>query len=247
MTIDSPLKILIIEDDLSFALELEMMIKEIGYQVIGRVDHSALALEFIYTESPDLILMDIDIKGKLSGLEIGAKIQHLKIPILFITSFGDDAHYKEAQKSYMLGYMVKPIEKYSLRTAITLAIQSLMFQESTEEKVNNFYLKDFFFFKKKNIYHKIPVKEVLFFEADDKYCTAKMKNNNEFILRQTMNHLEEFLQKDLFFRIHRKYIVNLSLVDSVDVQNGKVSIQNMVLPISRINRKIFFTRVKNLG
>ena len=61
------LSILVVEDEFSFALELEMLVKSIGYQSVVSVDNSAEAIEYIYTEHPDLILMDIEIKGKFSG------------------------------------------------------------------------------------------------------------------------------------------------------------------------------------
>ena len=111
-------------DDLSFALELEMLVQEIGYQVAGVVDNSASALEIIYSERVDFILMDIEIKGRMTGLELGKKLRPIKIPILYITSFGNEAHYEEAQKSNIVGYLVKPIDKYTLRTAISLAVGS---------------------------------------------------------------------------------------------------------------------------
>ena len=117
------LKVLIVEDNFSFAIELEMLLEELNYEVISKHDNSATALEAIFSKEPDLILMDINIKGELNGVEIGQKIIGLNIPILYITSFKDEATYREAAKSNMIGYLVKPIEKYSLRTAVQLAIE----------------------------------------------------------------------------------------------------------------------------
>ena len=116
------LDVLIVEDNLSFALELEMLIQEIGYNIVGRVDNSDEALEIILNKQPDFILMDVDIKGNMTGIEIGDKIKHLDIPILFITSFGDDVHYQKAKQTLMVGYLVKPIDKFTLLTSIQLAM-----------------------------------------------------------------------------------------------------------------------------
>ena len=98
---NSALKILIVEDNISFALELEMILDEIGYQIIATVDNSAEALDIIFSKEPDLILMDIDIKGNLSGTQIGQKIKHLNIPIIFITSFDNKERYEDARQSNM--------------------------------------------------------------------------------------------------------------------------------------------------
>ena len=89
------LDVLVVEDNLSFALELSMMLEDIGYNVIGQVDNAAEALELIFSKMPDIILMDHDIKGEMTGIELGNKIRHLDIPILYITSFGNEEHYEE--------------------------------------------------------------------------------------------------------------------------------------------------------
>lgn len=69
------LRILIVEDDLLLAIETESKLKKMGYEVIGIADNSATAFELIYADAPDVILMDIDIKGKMSGTQIGEKNQ----------------------------------------------------------------------------------------------------------------------------------------------------------------------------
>jgi CheY-like chemotaxis protein len=83
------LNLLIVEDSVSYAVELEQLATEIGYNVIAVTDNSADALDIIFSQQPDIILMDICIKGRLSGIDIGKRIKHLDIPILYITSFDD--------------------------------------------------------------------------------------------------------------------------------------------------------------
>lgn len=65
------LNVLIVEDDLSFSIELGMLVEEIGYQVAGRVDNAEEAQALIEQKVPDFILLDIDLKGKMTGLELG--------------------------------------------------------------------------------------------------------------------------------------------------------------------------------
>jgi len=83
-------KILIVEDNLTYAIQLEVMLFNLGNFVCLRTDNSIDALRLISQEKPHLILMDIDIKGALSGIEIGHKIKDFKIPILYISSFGNE-------------------------------------------------------------------------------------------------------------------------------------------------------------
>lgn len=236
----SKLSILIIEDNPSFALELEMLVQEIGYRVIGVVDNSAEALETIFAEQVDFILMDIDIKGKLSGTDIGKKIRHLNIPILFITSFGNDSHYEEAQKSNFAGYLVKPIEKYTLRTSITLAISNLYLrQNATEQRHNSkdvFVLDQYLFFKKNKVYYKVSECDIVLIEGADDYAKVWLKNGAIFLLRKTLKAFEQLLRNVDFFRVHRSYLIRISAVDTLDFNNNTLTILGKEIPLSRHRR-----------
>ena len=129
----APLKILIVEDNLSFALELEMLLDEMGYTDTMRADHSGTALDYIYSQEPDLILMDIDINGNLSGLELGEKIAHLDIPVLYITALQEAPYQEASRQSSAIGYLVKPVQPLTLRSAIDLAIAKVQAQKESEK------------------------------------------------------------------------------------------------------------------
>ncbi len=238
----STLNILIVEDDLSFALELGILVKKIGCTVIDTVDNSAEALELIYSENPDLILMDISINGRMNGVQIGQTIQHLEIPILYITSFDDEATYQEAQKSKMIGYLVKPVSKYSLRTAINLAISNAKIRsqkaKSNQSKTEDFVFKETLFFKKKNIYHKVQINEIIYVESDDKYCLTHTISNEKFVTRIAISQMEKSLPPKRFIRIHRCYLVGLNKISSVNFYDGTLKVGEKELPVSRPNRKV---------
>jgi len=87
------LQVLIVEDNLSFALEVEMLITESGYSLLGSVESAAKALTLITKNKPDLILLDIGIKGTMNGIELAEIIEELMIPIIFMTQSRDDETY----------------------------------------------------------------------------------------------------------------------------------------------------------
>jgi|GEM_PF-2719901 len=118
------LELLIVESSVSFALELERICIESGFSVLGVVDHSLKALEIIYTKLPDIILMDVNILGGISGIDIGNKIMHLGIPICYFTSFGDGHSFDRVSRTNTAAYLVKPIDNYSLRSVINLLFQN---------------------------------------------------------------------------------------------------------------------------
>jgi len=235
------LRILIIEDDLLLAIETESQLKKMGYEVIGIADNSAFAFEMIYAESPDIILMDIDIKGKMNGTEIGEKIKHLNIPILFLTSFADDKHFEDAQKSNIIGYLVKPVQPFSLKTALALAIKKSQSTHEIEQKEDDFISKDNFFFKKNDIYIKVSISSIAYIQADGNYSEIFLKTGEKFIARITLNSLEEALSKDDFMRIHRKYIARLDLVNGIDMTAYKLHFK---FDKPNLKEKISFSRQK---
>lgn len=252
------LSILIVEDDLSFALELDMLVREIGYNVIGRIDNSAEALEAILSESPDLILMDIDIRGKLTGIEIAQKIKHLPIPILFITSFGQEEYYNQAKETNSIGFLVKPINKYSLQSALEMAIRSIgtkavkqdneiqkeaIPQAASPKEEDAFPLKEFLFFKKKNVFQKVKIADILYIEANGDYCVAHTESGS-FIASQRLTKMEEMLEQYPFLRVHRSYVVNLKSISSVEPNDNIIHLGDKQIPYSRSNRDALLEQIR---
>lgn len=236
------LNVLIVEDDLLLGIETESKLKKMGYNVIGIADNSGTAFEMIYADSPDVILMDIDIKGKMTGTQIGEKIKHLDIPVLYLTSFDDDKHFEEAQKSNIIGYLIKPVQSFTLKTSLALAVKNTLNKTEVEEKKeDDFVAKDSFFFKKNDIYQKVPVASIAYIQADGNYSEIFLKTGEKFIARITLNKLEEALPGDDFMRIHRKYIARLDLVKSIDMTTFKL---HFALEGSRQVEKIPFSRSK---
>ncbi len=247
------LNILIVEDNLSFALELEMLLDELNYNVLARVDNSAEALEVIFSKNPDLILMDIDIKGSLTGVEIGQKIKHLEIPILYITSIKDEETFKAAQQSNLIGYLVKPIDKITLQTAIQLAIEKAFLIKSKnvsntigEATPENFLSKDRFFFKKSGCYHKVHIYDIAYIKSDDNYCETTTIHEQKFTTRITLGKFESLLPSQQFIRTHRQYIVQIDCIDSIDFHDSVLRIHQTEIPVSRSKRKELETLIRKM-
>ncbi len=240
------LSILIVEDDFSFALELEMLIKEIGYQVIAMVDNSAEALEYIFADEPDLILMDINIKGKFSGIEVAEKVKHLQIPVLFITSLKQQTLYDQAKKTNFIGYMVKPLESFSLRSSIELAIQQLQLKtDNTPKEETAIASKKDLFFKKNGIFKKIKIDQINYIEADGNYSMT-ITNTDKLVTSLTLSVLEDILDSHHFMRIHRGYLVNLKKIDYLDTIKNKIMIGSQSIPISRTKKTMLLERIQLL-
>lgn len=225
----SKLKILIVEDELSFAIELQMLVQEAGYEVLARVDNSAAALEKIIGHKPDMVLMDIDIKGEMSGLEVAEAVQHLKVPILFITSMADPEKFEKSKELNAIGYLVKPINKISLHSAIEMAVKTLDIQQELEAA---FSTEDEIFVKKGNTYLRVHIDHITHIQASGDYCKL-CTPNGEFLVSLRMSEFENLLKGRQFIRVHRSYFVNFKKVTSINFDKNRVLIGDIEIPFSR--------------
>lgn len=237
------LNILIVEDDLSFALELELLVQNIGYQAQSRVDNSSKALESIMVQKPDLILMDIDINGLMSGMEIAEQIQHLNIPILFITSYKKEDLYERSKLlRNSLGFVIKPVKKIALRSAIELAIRTIQAEQTNTETDMDSEKKEIYV-KKKNVYHKVLVEDILYIQASDNHVIIYTEDD-KFLAQTRLGDVWDLVKRTNFLKTHRSYIVNLKKVNAIDLSKNFMTIGEDTIPISRSVKPILREKVK---
>lgn len=116
-------KILIVEDEGIVALDLQDQLEFMGYQVVGIADTAKSALRMAAKESPDLVLMDIVIKGERDGIDIARQIHDLfGIPVVFLTAYADEKTLARAKLSHPYGYIVKPFNAQMIHSNIEMAL-----------------------------------------------------------------------------------------------------------------------------
>lgn len=112
-------KILIVEDEAVTAKDIESTLQALGYEVAGLADTGEEAVEKALSVSPDLILMDIKLRGRLTGIDAAAMImEKSQVPVVYLTAFADPETLKNAKLTYPFGYLVKPFEDSQLRAVI---------------------------------------------------------------------------------------------------------------------------------
>lgn len=117
------LQIYIVEDEKIVALDIRNHLQSIGHNVIGISSSGEECLEKLNTIKPDLILMDINLAGTLSGVETAEKINEvMSIPIVFLTAYTDDNTLKEVKKTGYYGYVTKPFKEIDLKTEIEFTV-----------------------------------------------------------------------------------------------------------------------------
>ena len=127
-------KILIVEDEAIICMELTHRLIKRGYKIVGAVTSGEEAIRIVNSSKPELILMDISLKGKIDGISAAEEIRKsYDIPIIYITAFADEKTLNRAKTTGPYGYMIKPFDQKDLETTIEIAL----FKHKTELKLKD--------------------------------------------------------------------------------------------------------------
>ena len=127
-------KILIVEDEGIVALNLQHRLQHMGYEVAGVADSGAQSLSLMARELPDLVLMDIHIKGDMDGIEVARRIglEHTT-PVVYLTAYSEDATLERARHTRPYGYLIKPFSERELHATIQMALERHSVQTALTE------------------------------------------------------------------------------------------------------------------
>ncbi len=116
-------KILIVEDDAIIAMDIESRLKNLGYSVSGSANYGEKAIEKVEELKPDLVLMDIVLKGDMDGIEAAEIIRsRFDIPVVFLTAYADEERLEKAKLTVPFGYILKPFQDRDLQITIEMAL-----------------------------------------------------------------------------------------------------------------------------
>ena len=115
-------KILLVEDENIEAMDIKLTLESFGYEVPYIASSSEEAVEKVLAIMPDLILMDILLKGETDGIETFSKIKDLNIPVIYLTAHSEESTIERAKLTDPYGYIIKPYDRTELKYAIELAI-----------------------------------------------------------------------------------------------------------------------------
>jgi len=119
----TPSRILVVEDEAIVAADIQDRLEALGYEVAGWGTTGDEALQLARTATPDLILMDIMLKGPMNGIQAAHLVRvELSIPVIFLTANSDEAVLEQAKISEPFAYLLKPFEERQLRTNIEMAL-----------------------------------------------------------------------------------------------------------------------------
>ncbi|WP_373059285.1 response regulator [Zunongwangia sp. H14] len=241
----APVKILIVEDELLIAANISLQLTELGYHVTGIFSRGEEALSSLKTELPDIILLDIRLKGKMDGIEIAQLIQKdHSIPIIYLTANADDAYFNRAKATSPYAFISKPFKKLDLIRALELTSSRIMAENIEKNSSDSpFILSDRIFVRHHEKMVKIIIKDIYYIEAERNYCRIFLKDR-EYLLVTTLKEMDDKLPDQHFLRIHRSYVVNLLHID--EVAGSHIVVAKKALPLGKTKRTELLKRIQTI-
>lgn len=118
------LRALIVEDEALIAEELKGRLARLGFEVIGMVDSADEGVAIATSERPDLVLMDIRLRGEKDGVQACKEIrEHVDVPIVYLTAYSDRRSVERAKGTEHDGFLLKPFHRSELQSTIAVALQ----------------------------------------------------------------------------------------------------------------------------
>ena len=231
------IRVLIVEDEFLTADTIKDGLEEIGYQISGIVRDAQEALYILEKKETDIAILDINIQGEKDGIWLGNEIkQKYNLPFLFLTTYSDPETMQSAIETKPYSYLVKPFNKTDIYTAIELALTNFTAKpvNQTNQKEAPLLIDDYIFVKKKQLYVKVKLKDILFVHSELKHVQLQLEGEY-YIVRYTLSDFLNLLPKNQFVQVHRSYIVNKDKIDAV--APGSVSIAEHKIPLSNSRKE----------
>ena len=231
--------ILVVEDEAIVSKDIQQSLKKLGYNIVGSSSTGEKAIELAMEHKPDLVLMDIMLKGEMSGIEAAEKIKEsLNIPVIYLTAYADENTLSKAKVTEPYGYIIKPFKEIDLHTSIEMAL----YKHSKEREVIK--ERDFLyslvegkdtsegviFVKSNSRLVKVKTSSILFVEALKDYVVINTPEAR-YTIHSTMKEIERKLPQKEFQRIHRSFIVRIDKILAIEQPNIVIEGGKKMLPI----------------
>lgn len=227
-------KILLVEDNTNLSENISELLKIHDFEVVGILDNAESTPEVVLKSTPDLILIDIKLKGKKTGIDLACEIrQDFKIPIVFITSASGKEVIEKVKDLKPDGFIVKPFSRKTLTTTVDLALSNFQKTRNDVKELSEDFVSprtDEIFIRENGWLKKIRISEILWIKAEGTY-TQLFAEGKQFTLRNTAKEILCKLDKNVFIRVHKAYFINLKKIDAFN--STIVKIEESEIPIGR--------------
>jgi two-component system, LytTR family, response regulator LytT len=204
----SKANILVVEDESIVAKDIQQSLKKLGYHVVGVSATGEKAIELANEFKPDIVLMDIMLKGEMSGIDAAEVIRRTNnIPVIYLTAYADENTLSKAKVTEPYGYIIKPFKEIDIHTSIEMALykhrkvseikkeRDLLY--SVLDKESN---KDIIFVKANSKIVKLRTQDIYYVEALKDYVVINLANTR-YTIHSTMKDIKKNLPANEFLSI----------------------------------------------
>ena len=245
--------ILVVEDESIVRKDIVHNLEKLGYVVVAQADNGEKALELARETKPNLALLDIQIKGKMTGIDTAEAIkQEMDIPVIYLTAFADEKTLSKAKLTEPHGYILKPFKEIDLHTTIEMAMHK--HGKEREVKVENELLRslsdfkasaNYLFIKHQSRLVKVNTADVYYVEALKDYMQI-VTRDQKYTIHATMKDIERKLPKSVFQRLHRSFIVNMDKEAAISGSDIILADINKEIPVGGNYKDEFSERINVL-
>lgn len=242
-------RVLLLEDGVKNAGMIVDMLEEVDITKV-RVAHSYVeAVQLFEKHLFDILLIDIKLgKNRKRGDDFARFVRKKQptIPLIYLTSYYTEKIYDEVKDTRPSSFLSKDSSTLQVKQSIELALNNSKIYSPKYEDKNNLQIKsNNFFVKIGNTYKAIPIKDISYFFAKDKF-TYVQHEGRSYPISVLLKDLEEQLYTHSFARVHKTYLINLNKIELIDLQNNQLTICENQIPIGYVYRKRVLGRLNLL-
>lgn len=247
------INVLVVEDESIVSKDIQHSLKKLGYNVVGASSTGEKAIELALGARPDVILMDIMLKGEMNGIEAADEIRKTcSIPVIFLTAYADESTLSKAKITEPYGYILKPFKEIDLHTTIEMAIYKHgREQEVVKERDLLFSLvenkdssqKGYIFVKSNSKLVKLNSEDIYFIEALKDYVVIHT-SDTRYTIHSTMKDIDAKMGQEEFVRVHRSFIVRLDKIATIEYPNLTLEDIDKLIPIGGSYRDDLNNKIK---
>ncbi len=226
-------KVGVVEDEMLIAHGIVQALTALGYESTEPAISYTEALGMIVDERPDILLLDIQLKGHKDGIDLARRVkEEFNIPFIFLTANADAGTVARAKSVNPHAYLVKPFNNDDLYAAIEICLHNFSTAPTATGAPGkqDYIINDSLFIRFGAKYYKIRIDEILYIESSDVYINVHTANN-KFLVRNGLQHFLDQNSASQFLRVHKTYAVNVNHITSVSAEI--IVVNNVEIPIGR--------------
>lgn len=212
------MKVLIVENDPLIVEDLQDKLMNLGYATTRSADNVKDAISIVNKEKPSVVLVDIELNGKLDGIDLGKVLNTKKIPFIYLSRLQDQHTFDRAKATHPQSNIPKPVSLLQLRNSLL----EVNFKEKEDEKDYLSISRN----GKKTVLNKAEIK---WLKADRNYCLIYI-GDTRYQSSTPMNNVLSRLNADKFVKVHRSHAINIDYVDRYE--GNMIYLKGIEEPIS---------------